>query len=128
VVWRYAPELVAEVLDREYHVDGQRLQRFMDEPVLIVDELGAVTGWMVGAVLEPLFDGRYRRRLPTVVTLLAEPRDVRAHFSDAIGRRFEDAQLCRVVRNHAGPWRAPIETSGSRWEPSPGPPPLRVVR
>lgn len=107
VVWWYAADLLAEarrlISEHGHHHLLASLKRC---PVLILDDLGAArrTDFAIGDFLEPLFDARYRDRLPTLVTLIGDPAAVKEHLSESVGRRMEDRTVCQAIRNEAMQW------------------------
>lgn len=100
VHWWYAPDAVGAYQEafarHEHQVVLASLQKAR---VLVLDDLGAAraTENAIQQFLEPLFNFRERNRLPTLVTCIGTPTDVRVAFSESIGRRFEDRRLCKVV-------------------------------
>lgn len=108
VVWWYVPDLVeqAQTLIRE-DAHHEFLRSLKQEPLLLLDDLGATraTEFRIQDVLEPLFDFRYRNRLPTLVTCIGDPEAIKEHVSESIGRRMQDRTACTVVANTAGQWQ-----------------------
>jgi DNA replication protein DnaC len=111
VRWFHTLDLVD--MARSLYADGEAaVLRFRRElatcEALVLDEFGALstagTDFAVSRFVEPLLDQRYRESRPTLFTLKADPEAVRAHISDSIGRRMQDAEICLVVANDAPQW------------------------
>lgn len=82
---------IANEQDTSY---GERLKTFQTVPVLILDDLGAHhdgKGWAQSVLFE-ILDYRYRKELPTIVTMNIGPDDPR------LGERIAD----RLHDNHKG--------------------------
>lgn len=106
----YAPDLARAAKRAIGQGDGAEdflLRELMDEPSLVLDDLGAArpTDYVLSEVLEPLFDYRYRRKLPTLVTMISSPEVNKSEISESICRRMQDPRLARVVENTAPQWR-----------------------
>lgn len=108
VVWWYGPDLI-EAAKTLFKSDQHHefLRALKQAPALVIDDLGAIrpTEFNVLDFLEPLFDFRYRNRLPTLITCIGDPAAIKAEVSESIGRRMEDPTVCRVVANQAGQWK-----------------------
>jgi DNA replication protein DnaC len=107
VVWWYGADLGFEAQRRiGQGTQFDFLADLRTTPVLIIDDLGTARGteYRIGDVLEPLFDARYRNRLPTLVTLIGDPEAVKDHLSESIGRRMQDRTVCTVIQNQAPQW------------------------
>lgn len=120
--WWYAPDLLAVARDAylaqrlvergtvEQALDDPRVVRLADlrtelqrPHLIVIDDLGAArsTPFAISDLFEPLMDWRYRHRLPTVITMLGTPSEVKEGFSESIGRRLEDSEVSHVVWNDA---------------------------
>lgn len=105
VWWWYAADLAAEFHKR---IDTNETRALVERlgacEILVLDDLGAArtTDFIVRQCLEPLFNARERHRLPTLVTCIGSPAEIKEHVSESIGRRFQDPSLCTVVGITAG--------------------------
>jgi DNA replication protein DnaC len=106
VRWIFVPDLVEEALaGMQAGRHHELLAELKAVPILILDDLGSIqdSDWAVQALLQPLFDCRYREELPTVVTSKASAAQLRV-LSEGIGRRLQDPEVCISVENQAAQW------------------------
>lgn len=96
----YVPDLVGEFLRRlATHETAELLDRVKGAEHLVLDDLGAAytSDIAVRGFIEPLFNHRYADKLPTLITCIGGPEEIKAHLSESIGRRMQDTSKVRVV-------------------------------
>jgi DNA replication protein DnaC len=107
-VWWHVPDLVNQARlassEQRLHQLDAELRR---APVLILDSLAAARGteFVLQDLLEPMLDARYRDEMPTMVTAIGSPEQIKAEWSADIGSRLMDRRVCQVVHNTAPSYR-----------------------
>ena len=104
VVFQYVADLFSDMRSQmSQRGDADAIVKRLKEcEFLILDDLGVEPGTdFQASTIEGIVDYRYRHEIPTIITTNKPPDS----FDPAIVSRFNDATICKLVRNSAVDYR-----------------------